>query len=76
MWITKKIGDADQQLLEEQVKLLRVFTQVERVTGNPVNLQQRRAPFDAPIEGAGFVQREIVAGAVTQQCNDALQRTV
>jgi hypothetical protein len=74
--ITKEVGDADQQFPEEQVKLLRVFTQVERVTGNPVNLQQRRAPFNAPIEGAGFVQREIIAAAVAQQRNDAFQRTV
>ena len=74
--IAEKIGDPDQQFLEQQVKLLRVLTQVGNIAGNAVDLQQGSAPLDAAIQRARLVQRKVVAAAVPQQDDDLVERTL
>jgi hypothetical protein len=47
--------------------------QVAHVVGDAVDLEQRDAPLDAPVQGARLVEREVVAAAVAQQHDDAVE---
>ena len=73
--IAEKIGDADQQFLEQQIKLMEVAAQMTHVIVDGGDLVHRHAPLDAAVERVGLVEREIVAAAVAQQDDDLVERT-
>ena len=69
--VAKETRHPDQQLLEQQIQLLRVFLQVTDIGRNLVYLVDTHAALDPPIEGIFLVQRKIMAGVGSQQ-NDGL----
>ncbi|MGC4120345.1 MAG: hypothetical protein QM765_38340 [Myxococcales bacterium] len=71
--VAEEAGDADEQLLEQQVDLAGVVAQEAHVVGDGVDLVQAHAPLDAAVEGALLVEREVVAGLRAQQDEDLLQ---
>ena len=71
--IAEEIRHADQQLLEEQIQLLRVLLQVADVGRHLVDLVDAHAPLDPAIEGVPLVERKVVAGVGAQQDDGLFQ---
>src|SRR5689334_25428308 len=69
----KELGDADQQIAEQQIELVRLVAQAFDVFGHIVDLQYLHAPLDAPHQGVLFVLAEIVAEPGPQQCANPRQ---
>ena len=59
--IAEEARDADQQFLEQQVDLLGVLPQIAHVLGHRGQAVDGHAAFDAAVQSAGFVEREVVA---------------
>ena len=65
--VAEEAGDADQQLLEQEVGFLRVVAQVAHEVADVGELVQPHAALDAAVERALLVVREVMAGACAQQ---------
>ncbi len=73
--IAEELGDADEQLAEQQIGLVRSLSQALDVGGDGIDLQHLHAPLDAADQGILLVAGEVVADAAAQQgadrCADA-----
>ena len=72
--IAKKPGDADEQLVEEQVAFGGVLGQVVGVGVEVGDAAGHHPPLDAPQHRVALVVREVVAGARPQQHADGDER--
>ena len=66
----EEAGHADEQLLEQQITLLRIFAQIPDVMAELADLMQAHPPLDAAVKGVALVKREVVAGLAAQQEED------
>ena len=65
--IPKEARHAEQQLLEEQIQLLRIGLQVADVGGHLADLVDAHAALDPPVKRVTLVKGEVVAGLGPQQ---------
>ena len=65
--VAEKTRDADEHVGVERVEFFGVAAEEIGVVLRRVVLVQHHAPGDAPLDGGGFVEREIHAGMVAQQ---------
>ena len=71
--IAKEAGDADEQVGEERVDLRRGLVQVLEVALEGLDLLERHATLDAPVDGARLVLGEVVAGLGAEEDEDLPQ---
>ncbi len=71
--IAEKAGHADEQLLEQELRLLGVLLEKPDVGRDPVDLVEAHAPLDPAVDGALLVQGEVLAGLRPQEDEDLLQ---
>ena len=71
--IAEEVRHPDQQLLEEQIQLLRVLLQVADIGGHLVDLVNAHAALNPAIEGVPLVEGKVVAGVGAQQDDRLLQ---
>ena len=71
--IAEEVGDADQQVLQQRIELLRLRAQALDEVGHLVDLQHLHAPLHPPRHRLVLVAAEIVAGARAQQRADLRQ---
>ena len=71
--VAEKLGDADQQLLEQQIDFLGIGLQENCVVGNAGKLMDADAALDPPIEGALLVKGKVMPGLRAQQDADFLE---
>ena len=64
---------ANQQLLEQQIELIRIGTQIDDVIVESGNLMHGHAPLDTAMQGVGLVLRKITAATFAQQDDDFFQ---
>ena len=74
--VAEKVGHANQQVTKQGLHLGRVLLQVLDVAFHGVELLHRHAPLNAAVNGAGLVQRKIMAGVGAQQHAYFLQRVL
>ena len=67
--IAKEARHPDQQLLEEQIHLLRVLLQVADISHHPADLVDAHAALDPTIERVPLVEGKVVTDAGAQQNN-------
>ena len=72
--VAEEVRDADEQLLEQDVDLVRVLLQVADILHRAFDLVQVHPPLDAPPDGVGLVAGEVVARARAQQDENLLHR--
>ena len=72
-WIAEEVGDADQQVLQQRIELLRLLAQTLDEIGHLVDLQHLHAPLHPARHGLVLVAAEVVAGARAQQRADLRQ---
>jgi len=65
--VAEEVRHPDQQLLEEQIQLLRVLLQEADVGGHPGDLMNPHAAFNPAVEGVPFVEGKIMPGMGAQQ---------
>ena len=73
--IAEEAGDADQELLEQQVGLLPALPEDPHIVGDARELVQPHPPLDAAHQGALAVEREVVSGALPQKQHHLGQAT-
>ena len=73
LWITKVLGYSDQDLLEQQVDLGRVFPQKSLVIGIGTLAVHAHASFDAAAQCVGLVQGQIVFAPAIQERENAAE---
>ena len=71
--VAEEAGHADQQLVKQQRRFLRVLAQVTDIIGDLRQLVQAHAPFDAAVQGVFFVERKIMPGLAAQHQHHFLQ---
>ena len=71
--VAEKTGHADERVGVEGVQLLGVAAEEMGVALQRVLLAQHHAPGDAPLDGGGFVEREIHAGMVAEEKQNLLE---
>ena len=71
--VAEEARHPDQQLLEEQIQLLRILLQVADVSRDLVDLVDAHAPLDPAVEGVLLVEGKVVAGLGAQQDDDLFQ---
>lgn len=74
--VTEEAGDADQQLLEQQLELGLVVAHERGVGVHRVEAMHRHAAPDAAHQAAGLVGGQIVLGVVAQQRQDGIERAL
>ncbi len=68
--IAEEGGDADQQILEQQLGLFRAAPQAPQVILMAADVVEAHAPFDPADQRALLVEAEVVAGARPQKTDD------
>ena len=71
--VAEKPGDPDQQVAKEPFHFYRCLLHEFHIALQGLDLVDGHAPFDAAVDGAGFVLGEIVTGLGAQQDEDLLQ---
>ena len=74
--IPEEASDTDQELFEQQLRLLWILAQIADVVGDIVQLVQAHPTLDAAVDGALLVQRKVVPGLRSQQDQDLGQRVL
>ncbi|MGY2936621.1 hypothetical protein ACVWZ6_006223 [Bradyrhizobium sp. GM6.1] len=72
--VAEEFGDADQEVVEEVLRLVLVVAQEIDVSGNVADLDHLHPPLHATQEGVLLVAVEIIAGLAAQDVGDARQR--
>lgn len=70
--IPEELRDADQQVVEQRIDLLRRVLEVLHVIGQSVDPVDRHAASDPPVDGAALIEREIMPRVVENQGVDFL----
>ena len=71
--VAEELGDADQQVAEQQIELVGLLAQALDVIGHIIDLQHLHAALDAPDQGVLLVLAKIVAEPGAQQGADPRQ---
>ena len=71
--VAEKAGHADEQFLEQELRLLGVLLEKLDVGRDPVDLVEAHAPLDPAVDGALLVQGKVLTGLGPQEDEDLLQ---
>ena len=72
--IAEEVRHADQQLFEEDVRLVGILVEELHILRELLELMEVHPPLDPPVDGTGFIGGKVVPGPVAKQDEDLLHR--